>query len=153
MPGPAPKPESQRRRRNAVPGTIRLPAAGRTGNVPTWPLLGRAPRLWAELWRLPQAAAWEQLQMQRIVAKYVQDSHDVATLRTVMTKTGGPPPQYAALKSRLDKLEQDLGLTPIGMQKNRWEIAPDEVAQKREEAAPDGPAEPPPARRVLRVAQ
>lgn len=123
MPGPAPKPESQRRRRNAVPGTLRLPGAGRDGNVPGWPLLGRAPRLWAELWRLPQAVAWEQLHMHRLVAKYVQDSLDVATLRSQMTKTGKPPAQYASLKNRIDKLEFELGLTPLGMQKNRWEIS------------------------------
>lgn len=36
--GPPPKPEGQRRRRNVVPGTIRLPAAGRTGRAPAWPL-------------------------------------------------------------------------------------------------------------------
>lgn len=150
MPGPAPKPEGQRRRRNAAPTTLKLPAEGRRGNVPTWPLLGRAPRLWAELWRLPQAAAWERLQMHRLVAKYVQDSHDVATLRSQLTKVGEAPAQYASLKSRLDRLEAELGLTPMGLMKNRWEIVADEVAERRDEQPPAAQASP---RRVLRVAE
>lgn len=37
--GPAPKPEGQRRRRNApTAATTRLPAEGRTGTAPRWPL-------------------------------------------------------------------------------------------------------------------
>ena len=127
MPGPAPKPEGQRRRRNAAPTTLKLPAEGRAGDVPRWPLLGRAPRLWAELWTTPQAAAWERLRMHRLVAKYVQDSLDVATLRSQMHRTGEPPTQYASLKSRVDRLEAELGLTPTGLLKNRWEIVADEV--------------------------
>lgn len=143
MPGPAPKPEGQRRRRNAAPTTLKLPAEGRSGNVPTWPLLGRAPRLWADLWRLPQAAAWERLQMHRLVAKYVQDSHDVGELRKLMVRTGEPPAQYASLKSRVDRLEAELGLTPTGLLKNRWEIVADEVAERRDEqAAAPAPASP-----------
>ena len=150
MPGPAPKPESQRRRRNAAPTTLKLPAEGRSGNVPTWPLLGRAPRLWADLWTLPQAAAWEQLRMHRLVAKYVQDSVDVANLRTLMAKSGEPPAQYASLKSRLDRLEAELGLTPTGLLKNRWEIVTDELSEKRDEQ-PAAPAAAP-RRRLAAVA-
>jgi hypothetical protein len=36
--GPAPKPAERRARRNAAPNTTRLPAAGRTGKAPRWPL-------------------------------------------------------------------------------------------------------------------
>lgn len=71
--------------------------------------------------------------MHRLVAKYVQDSLDVATLRTVMVRTGEPPAQYASLKSRVDRLEAELGLTPMGLLKNRWEIVTDELAEKRDE--------------------
>lgn len=141
MPGPAPKAEGQRRRRNAAPTTLKLPAEGRSGNVPTWPLLGRAPRMWAELWSLPQAAAWERLRMHRLVAKYVQDNLDVAALRTSMVRSGEPPAQYASLKSRVDRLEAELGLTPQGLLRNRWEIVADEVGEKRDEK----PAAAPPA--------
>lgn len=151
MPGPAPKPEGQRRRRNAAPSSLRLPAEGRSGPVPTWPLLGRAPRLWADLWSLPQAAAWERLQLQRLVAKYVQDSVDVASLRSLLARSGEVPSQYGTLKNRLDKLEAELGLTPMGLLKNRWDIVADEVTERREEqaAAVAAPAAP---RRRLKVA-
>lgn len=149
MPGPAPKPEGQRRRRNAVPGTLRLPSEGRSAPPPTWPLLGRAPRLWAELWSMPQAVAWEHLRLQRTVATYVQDSLDVAALRTQMQRTGEAPVQYASLKSRVDRLGAELGLTPMGLLRNRWEIVADEVAEKRDETAPATPSAP---RRRLRVA-
>ncbi|MFG3050335.1 hypothetical protein ACGFZP_05175 [Kitasatospora sp. NPDC048239] len=37
--GPAPKPASERRRRNATHATTKLPAGGRTGDPPRWPLL------------------------------------------------------------------------------------------------------------------
>lgn len=36
--GPAPKPPSQRRRRNATVGMTSLPASGRRGRLPKWPL-------------------------------------------------------------------------------------------------------------------
>lgn len=38
MPGPAPKPEGTRRRRNATIPMTQLPAAGRSGAAPAWPL-------------------------------------------------------------------------------------------------------------------
>lgn len=153
MPGPAPKPEGQRRRRNAVPGTLRLPAEGRPGVAPTWPLLGRAPRLWADLWKLPQAAAWEHLSLHRMVAGYVQDSLDVAALRKTLNETGEAPAQYSSLKSRVDRIAQDLGLTPTGLLKNRWEIVADEVAERRDEQPATAPAaEATAPRRRLKVA-
>lgn len=37
--GPAPKPDGQRRRRNATVAMTKLPAEGRTGPVPDWPLI------------------------------------------------------------------------------------------------------------------
>lgn len=37
--GPAPKPAGERRRRNATHATTKLPAGGRQGDLPRWPLL------------------------------------------------------------------------------------------------------------------
>lgn len=37
--GPAPKPADQRARRNATVATTKLPAEGRTGKLPRWPLI------------------------------------------------------------------------------------------------------------------
>lgn len=40
MPGPPPKPAEHRARRNATVAMTRLPAEGRTGRAPAWPLEG-----------------------------------------------------------------------------------------------------------------
>src|SRR6266511_4078941 len=72
--GPPPKPDGLRRRRNRAPGMTWLPAGGRQGEAPAWPLPGRhtaAEReAWAQLWRTPQAVAWEELGWARTVARY-----------------------------------------------------------------------------------
>ena len=39
MPGPAPKPDAERRRRNATVSMTRLPAEGRKKRAPNWPLI------------------------------------------------------------------------------------------------------------------
>lgn len=81
-----PKHPSQRRRRNAAHPFLELPAEGRSGKAPKWPLPaisvqdaaghGSGPvhklelELWRELWKLPQAVAWEALGYMREVAHY-----------------------------------------------------------------------------------
>ena len=86
MPGPPPKPAGERRRRNATVAMTQLPAEGRIGAAPEWPLPrllldepglvdlleGREAELWAELWATPQAVAWERLKWTRTVARYVR---------------------------------------------------------------------------------
>jgi hypothetical protein len=140
MPGPAPKPDGQRRRRNAVSPMTRLPAEGRHGDPPPWPLSklrgGAATReaaAWAELWATPQAAAWERLGAGavRAVARYT---------RLLGAAEFGDP--KAAAEVRL--LEDRLGLTPLAMLRLRWEIAADEVEEKRTHT----PAERTPRRRL-----
>ena len=121
MPGPAPKPDGQRRRRNSTPPAIVLPAAGRSGEVPKWPLGGKPPRVWRELWRLPQAVAWERLHLHRVIARYALVLGDA--------ETGD---RYLAAEAR--QLEDRLGLTPMSLLKLRWQIGDDEAG----EAARDG---------------
>ena len=125
MPGPAPKPDSQRRRRNATVAMTRLPAEGRKGETPEWPLSSSAaydPDLWAELWSTPQAAAWERLGAGtiRVVARYV--------VLLAEADVGEPK---AAMEVR--QIEDRLGMTPLAMLRLRWEIAPDELAEVREQ--------------------
>src|SRR3546814_2640419 len=89
MPGPPPKPEHLRRRRNASTQVTQLPAEGRQGSSPAWPL-GRPTKaeeaVWAQLWHTPQAAAWERLGWFRTVARYcrflVQSERKDATARS-----------------------------------------------------------------------
>lgn len=122
MPGPAPKPDAQRRRRNApMANTLRLPSEGRTGPTPRWPRMGRPPAVWAELWRTPQAVAWERLGWTRVVARY-------CSALAVAEKSMSP-----AMLAEVRQLEDRLGLTPMAMLRLRWEVAADEVAEARDE--------------------
>ncbi len=126
MPGPAPKPAGERRRRNApVANTSRLPAEGRKGATPAWPLDADQPAVWVELWRTPQSVAWERLGWTRTVARY-------ALLLAFVEIPGCPPPVMAEAR----QMEDRLGLTPMSMLRLRWEIAEDELAGQRSAPAP-----------------
>jgi hypothetical protein len=111
-------------RRNARVGPLMLPASGRQGPVPRWPLPGHEDPFelaaWAQLWATPQAAAWENLGWTRTVARYCRVM--VAAER---------PDATAALLAQATSLEDRLGLTPRSMRMLLWQIAPDEVAEKR----------------------
>ena len=127
MPGPPPKPAGQRRRRNlpTVP-TERLPADGRSGPVPPWPLSAPADdelSLWESLWQSPQATVWERTGVARTVARYV---------RTVTRAES--PEATGAILSEARRLEESLGLSPAALLRLRWEIVdgPDQI---------DGPVE------------
>lgn len=137
MPGPAPKPASERRRRNASPGATRLPYEGRTGDPPPWPLPDEEPPVWADLWRTPQAVAWESLGWTRAVARYA----------FVLGLCEDRDTLSAALLSEARQMEDRLGLSPMSMRRLQWEVVADELAQQR--AAPATPGR----RRLKVVAQ
>lgn len=119
MPGPVPKPAAQRRRRNPTPGARMLPAAGRPGPPPPWPLGGwtgdePAPHLaelWAALWASPQAAAWEPLGLERVVARYA-----------ALVVRAEDPEAPASLLAEVRQLEDRLGLNPLAAARLRWEV-------------------------------
>ena len=120
MPGPAPNPNA--RRRNARPDGMKLPAGGRPGDPPAWPL----PRptkperaLWAELWATPQAAAWESLGWIRIVARY-------ARLTVQAEKRGA----LTTLLGEVRQLEDRLGLNPMSMRRLMWTIVDAPMSQE-----------------------
>jgi hypothetical protein len=170
--GPPPKKPGTTRRRNATLPMTQLPAEGRKGRTPKWPLPGdqRATaliaslqqqhdeleeriqagdfkpadiarlsrlalslaveiavkdeasalelQLWRELWRTPQAHAWERLRWNREVAQYVRWK--------ARAECGDLD---SAKEAR--QLADRLGLNPLAMLRLRWEIAPDEVAEQR----------------------
>ena len=126
VPGPPPKPDAVRR--NVRVGLVLLPAGGRQGATPPWPLPGKQSaaerEAWAQLWATPQAQAWESLGWVRTVARYCR-------LMVRAEKVDA----YAALHAQTTALEDRLGLNPAGMRRNLWQIAPDEVAEKRAEKA------------------
>ncbi len=115
MPGPPPKPPGQRRRRNVVPALMLLPAEGRQGDVPRWPLgqaaSGREAALWAHLWAMPQAVAWSRSALCHVVARYTR-------ILTAAERRGA----RAAYLAETRQLEDRLGLTPMSMLRLRWTI-------------------------------
>lgn len=123
--GPVKKDPSQRRRRNAEPTRTKLPAAGRKGQAPAWPLVHNATsserKVWNEIWKTPQSVAWERLGWTRVVARYV---------RLVLPVESGTATTAEA--SEVRQLEDRLGLTPMSMLRLQWEIGLDEVAEVRE---------------------
>lgn len=124
MPGPAPKDPSVRRRRNVAVGKTLLPAGGREGAAPQWPFGTVAePSVWVELWRMPQAAAWERLFLFRVVARYALLLDEVEQ-----------PDAKSTILGEVRQLEDRLGLNAKSMRSLLWEIAGDEVAEKRVES-------------------
>ncbi|WP_443714025.1 phage terminase small subunit [Rhodococcus rhodochrous] len=112
MPGPAPNPQA--RRRNVRPDWRTLPAAGRPGRAPAWPM-GKANRqqsaLWRSLWSTPQAVAWEELGWTRVVARYAQ-----------VLLVCESPECTAAMLAEARQLEDRLGLSPMAMKRLQWEV-------------------------------
>jgi len=97
-----------------------LPAEGRPGDPPPWPMvevLERELDIWADLWSSPQAVMWEREGQEFTVALYVRrlveaEKHDSKVNLSTLVK----------------QLGEGLGLTSPGMRSNRWKIAPEKPA-------------------------
>ena len=120
-------PKFNPQRRNARSGPQRLPAEGRQGDPPRWPLgpitIGE-DEAWRELWATPQAVAWERLGWTRTVARYCR----------IMVEAEMPFAK-APVRAEARQLEDKLGLTPKAMRMLLWEVVEDEVEGKRQESS------------------
>jgi hypothetical protein len=126
----------RRNRPSDKAGWVLLPADGRAGDPPEWPLTDPSDReseLWSELWARPQAVMWEELGQQLEVAMCVRTLAE-AEQRDARVDVRKLARQY------LDSL----GLSVQGMLRNRWKIKP-AAEDVPEPAAEDGgtPAAPP----------
>lgn len=96
-------------------GIVHLPAAGRDGEAPAWPLPGRMSKWeserWAEEWRRPQALMWEQLGLEVQVALYVRNLRLASSTKAAVTRTSGLMAQM-----------NNLGLTADAMKRLGWVI-------------------------------
>lgn len=134
--GPPPDPNALRRDRKSDGEWTVLPADGRAGAAPAWPLVEhddpawgvRELELWRALWAKPQAVMWERLGQELEVAQYVRRLVEVEQ-----------PGARANLHTLVRQLGDALGLTIPGMHAHRWRIAdgsPEKQPAPRKAAAP-----------------
>lgn len=116
--GPLPKPDAARRRKNPLPPELQLPAAGRMAPAPEWPVgvtsrkpAGALLSIWEDLWKRPQAVAWEGLHLDLTVARYARLLQ--LSLKADATKS---------FAGEVRQLEDRLGLNGPSMQRLRWVI-------------------------------
>ena len=125
--GPAPDPTALRRDRDAGEWTI-LPAEGRQGATPEWPLTEQTIReseLWERLWRMPQALMWERYGQEMEVALYVRRFTEAELMDSRVN-----------LSTLVRQIADSLGLTTPGMRANRWRVdRAEEPAQPAKGAA------------------
>ena len=113
--GPAPDPNALRRDRPSDGEWETLPAEGRLGDPPAWPLLGQTEReaeLWIVMWAKPQAIIWERNGQEIEVALYVRN----------LTYVENPESSVTA-GTLLRQQADSLGVTVPGMRSHRWKIA------------------------------
>jgi len=138
--GPAPDPNALRRERDAGEWTI-LPAEGRQGATPDWPLSEQSVReaeLWEALWLKPQAIMWERFGQELEVALYVRRFSEAELMDSRVN-----------LSTLVRQMADSLGLTTPGMRANRWRVTAEEADPRP--TARRGPARPPSARSRLKV--
>lgn len=146
MPGPLPKPEEERRRRNAptVP-TTELPVAGYSGPVPD-PVeeldeLERRYYEWA--WTTPAAAAWHVAEAE-IVAEWARlKAYATRCLRGEILKTTAqgmqiPAELSSAVYSQIVAREDRLYLSPMARAKGRAKIVEPPAPVRDPDAPADG---------------
>lgn len=127
MPGPPPKLESQRVRRNRPTfDWVTLPVEGRKGRAPKLPAIREwSPetlRWWKELWRTPQATQWDQTGSTAV---------PMAVLYQAFMEADAD--KKAAIAGALLAREDRHGLSPKAMLSLRWRI---EEREAQPEPAP-----------------
>lgn len=115
--GPAPTSTDRSHKAKAdTQGWVTLPADGRDGPLPAFPLSSPSDRemdLWERLWETPQATMWDQLRQEFEVASYVR-----------LLVRAESPRSSAIIWGQVKQLAESLGLSVSGMARNRWTIAP-----------------------------
>lgn len=114
--GPPPDPNALRRNRKDDETWVTLPAEGRQGDPPEWPLSPKATKrqaaLWEQLWAKPQAVQWEARGQELEVALYVRRLSEAEK-----------PNASTSLTAEVRRMMEHLGLSGMGLRANRWRIA------------------------------
>jgi hypothetical protein len=114
---------------------IYLPAVGRVGDSPDWPLAvsrgkaiaAREALVWEREWHRPQAVMWEQVGLEVEVALFVRALVHAERPRSKMVTAGD--------RTLVRQLMDDLGISVAGLRSHHWVIAADE--EPRPQAARD----------------
>lgn len=126
--GPPPDPNALKRERDNG-AWVDLPAEGRQGDAPVWPLGGDETRreieLWTELWQMPQAVMWERAGQHLEVAMYCRSFMEAE-------KHGAPSNARVVVL----RMMEYLGINQPGLARNKWRIVTDETAKARADKAP-----------------
>ncbi|WP_240363748.1 hypothetical protein [Streptomyces sp. SID8376] len=113
--GPPPDPNSLRSAKAVQSGGwTTLPAEGRTGPAPEWPLTEQTDReaaLWEDLWAKPQAVAWEEMDQVLEVALFCRTLAEAER-----------PDCRVDVKKMVRSYLDSLGLSVAGMLRNRWKV-------------------------------
>jgi hypothetical protein len=114
--GPPPDPMALRRDRPGdKAGWTTLPAEGRSGKAPEWPLTPQSDReveLWDKLWTRSQAVMWERLDQGIEVAMFVRKLAEAEQ-----------PKASVELQKVVRQYLDSLGLSVQGMLRNRWRLS------------------------------
>jgi hypothetical protein len=115
-PGFPPDPNALRRERPSDQASwTHLPAQGRQGPAPAWPLASptrRELQLWEREWRRPQAVMWEANGQETEVALYVRSLKDAEKSSASV-----------AARTLVKQQQEALGISLPGLARNRWIIA------------------------------
>lgn len=97
MPGPAPKPPGTRARRNAGPAIVYLPADGRVGATPPWPLLDDVKM---------QVEAQLAEDKAELLRDEMNDVEDKRTLRRLERELDKALQRSAVLNAQIDRMRE-----------------------------------------------
>lgn len=152
MPGPLPTEGAARRNAPTVPSSS-LPVSGREGPAPACPVeLGDAGSTWwTWAWATPQALGWSDGDLYFIGHRAqleddlgVLSSEDfgvldeflsfpeydaAALLGSLVNRLKALTTGKTTLLTRINDMDDKLGLTPKGLAQLRWKIVPDEAAK------------------------
>lgn len=144
-------PKHNPQRGNAAVGIVRLPASGRKGPTPPFPLYEHAvidyrtreETVWEQLWKTPQAVAWERLGWTRAVARYCRMvvASEIPRAEVHCKQCGELSEAIKlepALLGQVAAMEDRLGLTPKAMRLLLWIIDHDEIAEARQAKSATG---------------
>jgi hypothetical protein len=118
----------RRQRPGDSAGWTELPAEGRAGRPPKWPLDGQSERekvLWSELWKRPQAVMWQRLDQRYEVAMFARN-----------LARAEQPMASVELQKVVRQYLDSLGLSVAGMLRNRWRLAAPVAAAPKALVAP-----------------